>query len=107
MTLPRKMSLAWATITTARLLAPLLVAGCATPQSGLKPNPESPEIIYAIPQSQAFAIARGAILSAAPRCGADDVHIDEMSRGGGIRGYEADFDGWIYGFYSPVDNIVE
>ena len=83
----------------ARLLVPLLVAGCATPHSALKPNPDSPEIIYAIPQSQAFAIAREAILSAAPRCGADGVHIEKISRGDGIRGYEADYDGLFYRFF--------
>jgi hypothetical protein len=74
---PRKMGSAGAVITTARLLVPLLVAGCATPHSTLKPNPDSPEIIYAIPRSQAFAIARGAIQSAASHCGADDVHVEE------------------------------
>ena len=63
------------TFFTARLLLPLLVAGCATPHSALKQNLDSPEIIYAIPQSQAFAIAREAILSAAPLCGADGVQI--------------------------------
>lgn len=101
MTPPRKMSLAGAAITTARLLVPLLVAGCATPHSAPKPNPDSPEIIYAIPQSQAFAIARGAILSAAQRCGATDVHIDKISGGDGLRGYEADYDSLFYGFYIP------
>jgi len=85
----------------ALLLVPLLVAGCATPHSALKPNPDGPEVIYAIPQSQAFAIARKAILSAAPLCGADYVHIDKISRGGGIRGYEADYGGWFYHFYIP------
>ena len=86
---------------TARLLVLLLVAGCATPHSALKQNPDSPEIIYAIPQSQAFAIAREAILSAAPLCGADGVQIKKISRGDGIRGYEADYDSWFYRFYIP------
>jgi hypothetical protein len=83
----------------ARFLIVLLVAGCSTQHSALKPNPDSPEIIYAIPQSQAFAIARGAILSAASHCGADDVHVEEMSRGDGIRGYKAGFDSWFYRFF--------
>jgi hypothetical protein len=77
----------------------LLVAGCATPHSALKLNPDSPEIIYAIPQSQAFAIAREAILSAAPSCGADGVQIKDIRRGGGIRGYEADYDSVFYRFF--------
>jgi hypothetical protein len=85
----------------ARFLITLLVAGCSTQHSALNPSSDSPAVIYAIPQSQAFAIARGAILSAAPRCGADDVHIDEISRGDGLRGYEADFDSWFYRFNIP------
>jgi hypothetical protein len=102
MTPPRKISFAGATMTTARLLAPVLVvlvAGCATPHAALKSNPNGPEIIYAIPQSQAFAIAREAILSAAPSCGADGVQIKEIRRGDGIRGYEADYDSLFYRFF--------
>jgi hypothetical protein len=83
----------------ARFLIVLLVAGCSTQYSALNPRPDTPAIIYAIPQSQAFAIARGAILSAAPHCGADDVHIEEISRGDGLLGYEADYDSWFYGFF--------
>jgi hypothetical protein len=85
----------------ARLLIALLVAGCSTQHSALNPSPDSSAVIYAIPQSQAFAIARGAIQSAALRCGADDVHIDKISRGDGLRGYEADYDSWFYRFYIP------
>ena len=77
----------------------LLVAGCATPHSALKPNAGSPGIIYAIPQSQAFAIAREALLSAALPCGADGVHIKEVRRGDGMRGYEADYEGSFYRFF--------
>jgi hypothetical protein len=85
----------------ARFLIALVVAGCATPHSALNPSPDSPSVIYAIPQSQAFTIARESILSAAPRCGADYVHIDEISRGDGLRGYEADYRSWFYRFYIP------
>ena len=85
----------------ARFLIALIVAGCATPHSALNPSPDSPAVIYAIPQKQAFAIAREAILSAAPRCGADYLHIDEISRGDGLRGYEADYRSWFYGFFIP------
>lgn len=49
----------------ARFLMALLVAGCSTQHSALNPSPDSPAVIYAIPQSQAFAIAHGAILSSA------------------------------------------
>jgi hypothetical protein len=85
----------------ARLLIALLIAGCSTQHSALNPSPDSSAVIYAIPQSQAFAIARGAIQSAAPPCGATDVHIDKISRGDGLRGYEADYDSWFYRFYIP------
>jgi hypothetical protein len=65
----------------ARFLIALLVTGCATPNLAPKPSPDGPHIIFAIPQSQAFAIAHRAILSSALRCGADDVHINKISRG--------------------------
>jgi hypothetical protein len=80
----------------------LLVAdvACAAQQSALTPSPNTPAVIYAIPQSQAFAIARKAIQSSAAQCGADEVHISDKTRGGGlggpIRGYEADYHSWIY-----------
>jgi len=85
----------------ARILIALFVAGCSTEHAVLKPSPGGPEVIYAIPQSQAFAIAHKAILSAAPRCGADYLHIDKISRGDGLRGYEADYGSWFYGFFIP------
>jgi hypothetical protein len=85
----------------ARFLITLLVAGCSTQHSALKPSPDSSAVIYSIPQSQAFAIARGAIQSAAPRCGADYLHVDKISRGDGLRGYEADYKSWFYRFYIP------
>jgi hypothetical protein len=85
----------------AGFLIALLVAGCSTQHSALNPSPGSSAVIYAIPQSQACAIARGAILSAAPSCGADDVHIDAISRGDGSRGYEADYRSSFYRFYIP------
>jgi hypothetical protein len=86
----------------ARFLIALIIAGCSTQHSALKPSPDDgPEVIYAIPQSQAFAIAHGAILSSAARCGATDVHIDKISRGDGLRGYEADYESWFYRFYIP------
>jgi hypothetical protein len=85
----------------ARFLIVLIVAGCSTQHSALNPSPDSSAVIYTIPQSQAFAIARGAIQSAAPRCGAEDVHVDKISRGDGLRGYEADYDSSFYRFYIP------
>jgi hypothetical protein len=85
----------------ASFLIALIVTGCATPHLASKPSPDGPEVIYAIPQTQAFAIARGAIQSAAPRCGADYLHVDKISRGDGLRGYEADYRSWFYRFYIP------
>lgn len=85
----------------AGLLIALIVTGCATPNLAPKPSPNVPEVIYAIPQSQAFAIARAAISAAALRCGAEDVHVDKVSRGDGVRGYEADYRSWFYRFYIP------
>ena len=85
----------------ATFLIALVVTGCATPNLAPKRSADGPEVIYAIPQSQAFAIALGAIQSAASRCGADRVHIEKISRGGGIRGYEAEYSSWIYRFYIP------
>jgi hypothetical protein len=85
----------------ARFLIALLVTACATPHSAQKPSPDGPEVIYAIPQSQAFEISLGAIHSAALRCGADYLHVDKISRGDGLRGYEADYRSWFYRFYIP------
>jgi hypothetical protein len=85
----------------ARFSIALIVAGCSTQHSALNPIPDGPEVIYAIPQSQAFSIAHGAILSAASRCGADEVHIDKISRGDGFRGYLAEYRGWFYRFFIP------
>ena len=53
----------------AKLLIALSVTGCATPHLAPKPSPDAPEVIYAVPQSQAFAIALGAIRSAALQIG--------------------------------------
>jgi hypothetical protein len=92
---------AWLNITcgvlfSASMALLMAVAGCATPKSARMPSPDAPAVIYAIPQSQAFAIAHKSILSAAQRCGADSVHVDEISRGGGQRGYEADYRGLTF-----------
>ena len=81
------------------ILIALLATGCATPSPALKPNSDNPEVIYAIPQSQAFAIAHEAMLSAASHCGATTVHIEDISRGDGIRGYKAAYEGWFYRFF--------
>lgn len=85
----------------ARLLIALIVAGCSTQNSTLQPSPNRAGVIYTIPQARAFAIARAAIRSAAQPCGAEDVHVDEISRGDGLRGYEADYRSWFYRFYIP------
>jgi hypothetical protein len=92
------------------LLVPVMAAaGGAPQQTALAPSPETPAVIYAIPQAQAFAMARQAIQSAAAGCDTAEVNISEASRGGGIggsiRGYEAVYRGetrrfmlrrWLY-----------
>jgi hypothetical protein len=81
------------------LVGQLLLTGCATPHSTVNANPDSRGFIYAIPQSEAFTIAREAILSAAPSCGADGVQIKKITRGDGIRGYEAAYGSVFYHFF--------
>lgn len=68
-----------------RLLIGLLVVGCATQHTTSKPNSYSLRDIYAIPESEAFAIAGKAIVSAIPSYNLDKVEIGEM--GGDFRGY--------------------
>jgi hypothetical protein len=79
-------------------LVPLIAVAGDAKLHFLEPSPDTPAVIYAIPQSQALAIAREAIRSAAGRCGvaADEVRIGDVRlRGGGIgrsvRGYWATY----------------
>ena len=81
----------------AGFLITLLVAGCSTQYSALNPNPDRPAVIYAVPRSQALSIAHTALLSAAPRYGANYVHIDELDSGQ-FRGYQATYQSQLYGF---------
>jgi hypothetical protein len=83
---------------TASLVLLMAGVGCSTQHATLQPSPDTPKVIYAIPQSQAFAIARNSIQSSATQCGAEEVHIEEISRGGGIRGYEADYRSYLNQF---------
>lgn len=84
---------------TASLMSCCVLGGCESANSARKPSADSPGVIYAVPQSQAFAIVRAAILSSAPRCGADELHIEKMRRGDGMRGYEADYASVFYHFF--------
>jgi hypothetical protein len=79
----------------ASLLPLIAVAGNATHHILLEASPNTLAVIYAIPQSQALAITREAIRSAAARCGvaADEVRVGEMRMRGGIGG-------WIRGYWA-------
>jgi hypothetical protein len=76
----------------------LSLDACSTQHPAQQPSADSPRVIYAIPQAQAFAVAREALLSAAPPCGAEEVHIEGITRGGGIRGYQANYRSSFYRF---------
>ena len=79
----------------AGLLIALLVGGCSTQQSTLKPIYNSPKEIYAVPESEAFAMALQAIMSARPDYNKfDRVDIREM--GGYFRGYEVTYEAWSF-----------
>jgi hypothetical protein len=98
---------------TPSLLLLMAGVGCSTYHSGLPRNPDTPAIIYTIPQSQAFALTRQAIVSTASRCPwVPAVHIEEIERGGGvgesgIRGYDASYGGFMRHLYViPVAGIT-
>ena len=74
------------------LLIALLVAGCATQHSALNQSPDSPAVIYVIPQWEAFLIAREAIWAAAPTY-VDSIQVDEV--GVQLRGYRAINRSWF------------
>ena len=76
----------------AALLIPLLTAGCSAQLTTLKPIYHSPAAIYAVPESEAFAMAHQAIISARPDFHFDRVEFREM--GGYFRGYEVTYQAW-------------
>lgn len=80
----------------AALLIALSAAGCSTQHPSLKQSPDRPAVIYAVPQSKAFAVARASVMSAAERCGADGVHIDLAS--GPLQGYSVLYSSVHYRF---------
>jgi hypothetical protein len=80
----------------ASLLTPLLVAGCASHQ----PSPDSPRVIYAVPQSEAFAIAHQAIVSAPRGYALGEFRITTIHDHNAIPdqliGYRLVYHGWYY-----------
>jgi len=84
----------------ASLLIALLVAGCASHQSALKPSPDSPRVIYAVPQSEAFAMAHQAMVSAPRGCTLGEYRITAIHDHDAIHdqliGYRLVYHGWYY-----------
>ena len=78
----------------AGLLIALLLGGCSTQLTTLKPIYRSPAEIYAVPESEAFAMAHQAILSVRPDYQFDRVDVREMS--GYFRGYEVTYEAWSF-----------
>lgn len=78
----------------ATLLIALLVAGCSTQHSALQPSPDNPKIIYAMPESEAFAMAYQAMASAPRDYTLGEYRIDAIS--GQLRGYQLVYHGWAY-----------
>lgn len=78
----------------AGLLIALLVAGCSTQYSAQKPTPDTPKIIYAMPQAEAFAIAHQAMASAPRNSTGGEYRIDAIH--GQLQGYQLTYHGWAY-----------
>lgn len=74
----------------ARLLIALVVVGCSTQRATLEPIYPGPGEIYAVPESEAFAIAHRAIVTARPGYQLDRVDIYEM--GGSFPGYQVAYE---------------
>lgn len=84
----------------ASFLIALSVAGCSTNHSTLKPSLDSPKVIYAVPQSEAFSVAQQAILSAPRRATLGEYQViaihDHDATHNQLIGYRLVFQGWHY-----------
>jgi hypothetical protein len=78
----------------AGLLIALSIAGCSTQYSSQKLTPDSPKVIYALPQSEAFAMARQAMASAPRNSMGGEYRIDAIH--GQLQGYQLIYHGWAY-----------
>lgn len=85
---------------TASFLIALSVAGCSTNHSALKPSLDSPKIIYAVSQSEAFAIAHQAIESAPRRYTLGEYQVtaihDRAAMHDRLIGYRLVYHGWSH-----------
>lgn len=93
---------------TASLLIALSVAGCSTHHSALKPSSDSPKVIYAVPQSEAFAMARQAMVSAPRWRTLGEYQITAIHDHDAIHdqliGYRLVWHGWTY-FQTFTQNL--
>lgn len=92
----------------AALLIALSLAGCSTHHSALKPSSDSPKIIYALPQSEAFAIAQQAMVSAPRGYTLGEYRIyairDHDAAHDQLIGYRLVYNGWSH-FHSFTQNL--
>lgn len=92
----------------ASLLIALSVAGCSTNHSALQPSPDSPKIIYAVPQSEAFAMAHQAMVSAPRGYTLGEYRIDAIRDHDAVHdqliGYRLVYNGWYY-FHTFTQNL--
>jgi hypothetical protein len=93
---------------TASFLIALSVAGCSTNHSALKPSLDSPKIIYAVSQSEAFAMAQQAMESAPRRDTLGEYQVtaihDRDAMHDRLIGYRLVYHGWSH-FHSFTQNL--
>ena len=93
---------------TAAFLIAVSAVGCSTQYSALKPGLDSPKIIYAVSQSQAFAIAHQAMESAPRRYTLGEYQVtaihDRDAMQDRLIGYRLVYHGWAH-FHSFAQNL--
>ena len=91
----------------AALLVALSLAGCST-HSALKPSLDSPKIIYAVSQAEAFAMAHQAMESAPRRYTLGEYQVsaihDRDAMHDRLIGYRLVYHGWSH-FHSFAQNL--
>jgi hypothetical protein len=93
---------------TASFLIALAVTGCSTNRSAPQADVDSPKIIYAVSQSEAFAMAQQALVSAPRGYSLGEYQIDSIHDGDAIHdrliGYRLVYRGWSP-FHSFTQNL--
>lgn len=93
---------------TAGLLIALAAAGCSTSHSARQPGLDSPKIIYALSQSQAFAMAHQALESAPRRYTLGEYQVSAIHERDAAHdrliGYRLVYHGW-YHLHSFAQNL--